>query len=89
VGGDQVEYSKPHPAIYLKAAATLGAMPEKCLALEDSDNGVKSALSAGMTVIQVPDLVQPSSNLRELGHIILGSLRDVANHAFVAVERKK
>ena len=39
VGGDQVENSKPHPEIYLEAAAALGVPPEKCLALEDSENG--------------------------------------------------
>lgn len=54
------------------------------LALEDSENGVRSALSAGMTVIQIPDLVQPSPGLRSLGHIILGSLREVTSFAFSA-----
>ena len=82
VGGDQVSRSKPDPAIYLKAAATLGVAPGKCLALEDSENGVRAALSSGMTVVQVPDLVEPAPHVREFGHIILGSLREVADHAF-------
>ncbi len=82
VGGDQVPRSKPNPDIYLKAAATLGADPGKCLALEDSENGVRAALSSGMTVIQVPDLVDPAPHVREFGHIILRSLREVADHAF-------
>src|SRR5207253_2615312 len=82
IGGDQVENSKPHPDIYLKAAAALGVLAEKCLALEDSENGVRSAFSAGMTVIQVPDLVEPSEALRSLGHVILGSLREVPGYEF-------
>ncbi len=82
VGGDQVARSKPDPEIYLKAAAALGVAPGKCLALEDSENGVRAALSSGMTVIQVPDLVEPAPHVRDFGHIILRSLREVADHAF-------
>ena len=77
VGGDDVRRSKPFPDIYLKAAELLGVHPERCLALEDSENGVRSALGAGMIVIQVPDLVQPSVAVRELGHAVLGTLHDV------------
>ena len=82
VGGDQVPRSKPDPDIYLKAAAILGVAPAMCLALEDSENGVRAALSSGMTVIQIPDLVEPAPHVREFGHIILRSLRDVADYAF-------
>jgi HAD superfamily hydrolase (TIGR01509 family) len=85
VGGDQVPNSKPYPDVYLKAAELLGAAPRACLALEDSENGVRSALGAGMTVVQIPDLVEPSPELRSLGHIILGSLRDVAHYPFRTV----
>jgi beta-phosphoglucomutase-like phosphatase (HAD superfamily) len=46
---DLVENGKPHPDIFLHAAEALGADPARCLALEDSVNGVKSALAAGMT----------------------------------------
>jgi HAD superfamily hydrolase (TIGR01509 family) len=77
VAGDQVQRSKPLPDIYLRAAGLLGVRPERCLALEDSENGVRSALAAGMTVIQVPDLVEPSDALRELGHTVMGTLHDV------------
>lgn len=82
VGGEQVAKSKPHPDIFLKAAALLGARAEKCLALEDSENGVKAAVGAGMVTIQVPDLVEPSSELQSLGHIILTSLAHVKSYEF-------
>lgn len=49
--GDQVEKGKPAPDLFLFAAEQLGIHPEKCIAIEDSVNGVKSALAAGMTVI--------------------------------------
>lgn len=45
---------KPHPAIFLNAAAALGVMPHECLALEDSLNGVLAAKAAGMTCIAIP-----------------------------------
>jgi HAD superfamily hydrolase (TIGR01509 family) len=82
IGGDQVENSKPRPEIFLKAAEILLVGPERCLALEDSDNGVRAAVGAGMTVIQIPDLVQPSRELTALGHTILGSLNEVLDFVF-------
>jgi HAD superfamily hydrolase (TIGR01509 family) len=82
VGGDQVRNGKPAPDIYLRAAEILNARAEACLALEDSENGVRAAISAGMTVVQIPDLVQPSPDLLALGHIVLRSLRDVMSYPF-------
>ena len=83
VGGEQVQNSKPAPDLYLRAAPILNARAGACLALEDSENGVRAAVSAGMTVVQIPDLVQPSANLLALGHVVLRSLRDVPAFPFV------
>ncbi len=47
---DLVARAKPHPDIFLHAAGALGVEPAACLAIEDSVNGVRSALAAGMTV---------------------------------------
>jgi len=82
IGGDQILQSKPDPEIYLKAASQLSLEPYECLALEDSSNGVKSAVAAGMTVVQIPDLVQPNNQLLSLGHIVLNSLSEVAEYDF-------
>jgi HAD superfamily hydrolase (TIGR01509 family) len=83
VGGDVVTRGKPHPEPYLTAARSLGVEPERCWAIEDSDNGVRAAHAAGFFVFQVPDLVQPAADVRGLGHAVVGSLRDVA-HALTA-----
>jgi HAD superfamily hydrolase (TIGR01509 family) len=82
IGADQVQRPKPDPEVYLKAADFLGVDPRACLALEDSEYGVRAAHAAGMTVIQVPDLTEPSADLRSLGHIVLASLKEVAGYPF-------
>ena len=82
IGGEQVSNSKPDPEIYLRAASELSSEPFNSLALEDSPNGVKSAVAAGLTVIQIPDLVQPDENLLKMGHIVLGSLAEVQDYDF-------
>jgi len=51
ITGDDVSRSKPDPEIYLLAAKRLDLPPDECLVLEDSVNGVKAALAAGMNVI--------------------------------------
>ena len=77
LGGDQITRGKPDPEMYLTACRELGADPQRCLALEDSENGVRSALSAGLMVIQVPDLLQPTEEMKAWGHVIAASLAEV------------
>jgi len=48
---DLVARGKPHPDIFLFAAAKLGVSPKECLVIEDSPGGVKGAVAAGMTAI--------------------------------------
>jgi beta-phosphoglucomutase-like phosphatase (HAD superfamily) len=71
-----VAHPKPAPDVYLLAAERLGVSPAQCLVLEDSPTGVRAALAAGMTVVQVPDLLAPDDAVRALGHRIVGSLEE-------------
>lgn len=48
-------YGKPHPAVYIEAARRLDASPSRCVAIEDSPNGVIAAKAAKMRCIAVPD----------------------------------
>jgi beta-phosphoglucomutase-like phosphatase (HAD superfamily) len=48
---DMVPRSKPHPDIFLLAARHLKISPENCLIIEDSVNGVRAGVAAGMTVV--------------------------------------
>ena len=84
VGGDEVANGKPNPEIYLKAVGIHGERPEDCLAFEDSTNGVLSAIGAGMHVVQVPNLVPVTDELRAHGHHIVSSLSDVVPHFSVS-----
>ena len=60
---EEVERGKPAPDVYLLAAERLGVEPSACIALEDSPNGAKAAVAAGMTCLAVPDTthVQPNA----------------------------
>ncbi|MFZ0254730.1 MAG: HAD-IA family hydrolase [Gammaproteobacteria bacterium] len=54
--GDVVEQKKPSPAIYRWVLAQLQLKPRDCIAFEDSHNGVRSAVGAGIpTVVTVND----------------------------------
>jgi beta-phosphoglucomutase-like phosphatase (HAD superfamily) len=69
--------SKPHPDPFLKAAEALGVEPADCLALEDSHNGVRSAASAGMMTVMVPDLLEPTPEMHDLCVTIARDLHEV------------
>ena len=77
VCGGETPRGKPYPDPYIEATASLGAAPEHCWALEDSNTGVRAAHAAGLRVFQVPDQVAPSAEVAALGHIIVGSLFEV------------
>ena len=51
VDGHQVTHAKPHPEIFLTAAARLGIEPRNCVIFEDSPGGVQAALSSGARVV--------------------------------------
>ena len=55
VSSEEVEHGKPSPDVYLTAARRLGADPARCVAVEDSDSGLRAAAAAGVPVIAVPN----------------------------------
>ena len=55
VSSEQVGAGKPAPDVYLRAAELLGVAPSDCAAVEDTTNGLRSALTAGMAVYAVPN----------------------------------
>ncbi|HMF81831.1 MAG TPA: HAD-IA family hydrolase, partial [Acidimicrobiia bacterium] len=55
VSSEEVEHGKPAPDVYLAVAQRVGVEPSDCVAIEDSTNGIKAALAAGMRTIAVPN----------------------------------
>jgi beta-phosphoglucomutase-like phosphatase (HAD superfamily) len=54
ITGDECSNPKPHPELYLAGLKALGAVPERCLAVEDSGRGLAAARAAGIPCIVVP-----------------------------------
>ncbi len=59
VSSEEVAAGKPDPQVYLAAARAIGADPAGCIAIEDSTNGMRAALAAGMVLVAAPNAVFP------------------------------
>jgi HAD superfamily hydrolase (TIGR01509 family) len=68
-GGDEVSRGKPAPDIYLLAAERLGIPARRCLAVEDSAPGCRSALAAGMMVAAVPNGATKAADFSAVNHV--------------------
>lgn len=78
VSSDEVAHGKPDPDVYLEAARRLGVPPGGCLVVEDSINGLRAGLAAGMTVVLVPNAsVPPAPGAAALAHLVVPQLRDL------------
>jgi pseudouridine-5'-monophosphatase len=77
VRGDDPELKegKPAPDIFLLAAKRVGVEPAQCLVFEDAPSGTEAALSAGMSVVVVPDPNMDHSYYKNASQII-PSLKD-------------
>jgi HAD superfamily hydrolase (TIGR01509 family) len=78
VSSEEVERGKPAPDVYLEAARRVGVSPAACAAIEDSENGIRSAAAAGIRVIAIPNRVfLPSEEALSLAQVVLGSLDEL------------
>jgi HAD superfamily hydrolase (TIGR01509 family) len=59
VSSEEVARGKPAPDVYLEAARRLGVEPARCVAVEDSNAGTRSAKAAGMRVVVIPHAGYP------------------------------
>lgn len=75
-----VPHGKPAPDVYLFAAEKLNVAPERCLALEDSPNGARAAVAAGMTCFAVPDSHTNHGAFDDITPHVFDSLNDILNH---------
>jgi HAD superfamily hydrolase (TIGR01509 family) len=78
VSSEQVGPGKPAPDVYLEAARRLRVDPTGCVAIEDSENGIKSAHAAGMRVLAIPNPeFQPPRDALALADHVAGSLAEL------------
>ena len=78
VSSEEVPHGKPAPDVYLETARRIGIEPTACIAVEDSSNGIRSAATAGMRVIAVPNQqFPPTDEALELADDVLASLEQL------------
>ena len=78
ISSEEVERGKPAPDVYLVAARRLGVEPERAAAIEDSHNGILSAVAAGMRVVAIPNRrFSPSEEALERSDVVLESLDEL------------
>jgi beta-phosphoglucomutase len=81
VGAADVKQGKPHPDVFLKAAAKLGVKPEDCIVFEDAPMGVEAARRAGMRAVVITTTL-PAEAFSEFDNVI----RIVSDYADFSVE---
>jgi sugar-phosphatase len=83
------DYGKPHPAVFLTAAAKLGALPRQCLVWEDAPAGVLAAKAASMACIAVPEQGEGHHPAFGLADLVVDSLLEVDGSSLDAVARRQ
>jgi HAD superfamily hydrolase (TIGR01509 family) len=83
---EQVARGKPAPDIYLAVAAGLGRRPDRCAAVEDSANGLRSAAAAGLQVIAIPQPgYPPGDSALGAARLVLPGLAELTPEAVAAL----
>ena len=78
VSSEEVARGKPTPDVYLEAARQLEVEAERCAAIEDSQNGIRSARAAGMRVIAIPNpSFPPDAEALQQADLVLGSIEEL------------
>lgn len=68
--GDLVREKKPAPDIYRLVLSTLGVAPEEAVAFEDSHNGLRSAVAAGLWTVVTPTFWTEGDDFTEAGLLL-------------------
>jgi len=79
ISGDDVVNSKPAPDCYLLAARRLGLDPGECLAIEDTEHGLRAALGAGMPCLALPTAMSQHHDFSG-ALAVLDGLPDAVDH---------
>ena len=78
LSSEEVERGKPHPDVFQEVARRLGVEPRHIAAIEDSENGVRSAYAAGMAVVLIPNIsFPPGEEAAALADAVLDNLEQL------------
>jgi HAD superfamily hydrolase (TIGR01509 family) len=85
VSSEEVPRGKPAPDVYLEAARRLEADPDRCTAIEDSENGIRSAKASGMDVVAIPNpRYPPGEEALALADIVLAEIAELTPASLAA-----
>ena len=85
---DEVAAGKPAPDVYLEAARRLKVSVERCVVVEDSSNGIKSAASAGASIIAIPNrMYPPDESVLGLAAAVLADIKHLTPQAVSRLDR--
>jgi HAD superfamily hydrolase (TIGR01509 family) len=88
VSSEEVARGKPAPDVYLEAARRLRVEPTRCVAIEDSASGIRSAHTAGMHVVAIPNRAfPPAADVLSQAGIVLDSIEVLGPETVREVER--
>jgi HAD superfamily hydrolase (TIGR01509 family) len=75
--GDDVTHGKPDPSLFLHAATAMGALPGRCVVVEDSRHGVAAARAAGIWVLAYAGSVTPAAALAGPATVVFEDMREL------------
>ncbi len=78
--GSEVERGKPWPDLFLHAAQSMGVDPDRCAVIEDSINGCRAALAAGMTCYGFAGGLSQRDDLEATGATLFDTMADLQRH---------
>lgn len=88
VSSEEVAHGKPAPDVYLEAARRLGVGPQHAVAIEDSANGIRSAHTAGMHVVAIPNRAfLPPPDVLAPAAVVLHSIKELDPEVVKEAER--
>lgn len=79
VCGDEVDNGKPAPDIYLAACQRIDREPGQCLSFEDSDVGLRAAVTAGLRCVLIPDMKAPTDHSLGLAYETFSSMHEAVS----------
>ncbi len=85
---DHVKKVKPDPELYIQAAACLGVQPFEAIAIEDSPNGAKAAMAAGIYCVVAPNSITKLLPFDPVDHMV-GSLTELNFHDLLNISTYK